>query len=143
MITLTENATKHIGALQREQNAAGKPLRVYVEAGGCSGMEYGMAFDEKKTDDAVIAQDGVDEVNEPLRVYDTSGPDNDDVKAGLPKLRAPWVRRRKGKLVTQLQIARNGEITPEMEFIAIREGLEPEFVRSEVARCRAIIPANI
>ena len=83
------------------------------------------------------------EVNEPLRVYDTSGPDSDDLKAGLPKLRSPWVRGRKGKLVTQLQLAHAGEITPEMEFIAIREGLEPEFVRSEVARCRAIIPANI
>ena len=66
MITLTENATKHIENLQREQNAAGKPLRVYVEAGGCSGMEYGMAFDEKKTDDAVIAQDGVEVVIDPM-----------------------------------------------------------------------------
>jgi len=45
--------------------------------------------------------------------------------------------------VTQLYYARKGEITPEMEFIAIREGMSPEFVRSEVARGRAIIPANI
>ncbi len=45
--------------------------------------------------------------------------------------------------VTQLAYARRGEITPEMEFIAIREGLPAEFVRSEVARGRAIIPANI
>ena len=36
-----------------------------------------------------------------------------------------------------------GEITPEMEFVAIREGVEPEFVREEVAKGRAIIPANI
>jgi phosphomethylpyrimidine synthase len=90
-----------------------------------------------------VSHTGRVEVNEPVRVYDTSGPDNDDLKAGLSKLREPWVRGRNGKLVTQLQLARNGEITPEMEFIAIREGLEPEFVRSEVARCRAIIPANI
>jgi phosphomethylpyrimidine synthase len=90
-----------------------------------------------------VSHTGRVEVNEPVRVYDTSGPDNDDLKAGLPKLRVPWVRGRKGKLVTQLQLARNGDVTPEMEFIAIREGLEPEFVRSEVARCRAIIPANI
>jgi phosphomethylpyrimidine synthase len=90
-----------------------------------------------------VSHTGRVEVNEPFRVYDTSGPDNEDLKAGLPKLRAPWVRGRKGKLVTQLQLARNGEITPEMEFIAVREGLEAEFVRSEVARCRAIIPANI
>ena len=44
---------------------------------------------------------------------------------------------------TQLHYARKGVITPEMEFIAAREGLPAEFVRSEVARGRAIIPANI
>ena len=42
-----------------------------------------------------------------------------------------------------MHYARRGEITPEMEFIAIREGVEPEFVRDEVARGRAIIPANV
>ncbi|HEX6408128.1 MAG TPA: phosphomethylpyrimidine synthase ThiC [Gemmatimonadales bacterium] len=45
--------------------------------------------------------------------------------------------------VTQLHYARRGEVTAEMEFIALREGLPAEFVRSEVARGRAIIPANI
>ncbi|MBA4159936.1 MAG: phosphomethylpyrimidine synthase ThiC, partial [Gemmatimonadetes bacterium] len=45
--------------------------------------------------------------------------------------------------VTQMYYARRGEITPEMEFIALREGMDPEFVRAEVARGRAIIPANI
>jgi phosphomethylpyrimidine synthase len=45
--------------------------------------------------------------------------------------------------VTQMHYARRGEITPEMEFIALREGMSPELVRSEVARGRAIIPANI
>jgi phosphomethylpyrimidine synthase len=45
--------------------------------------------------------------------------------------------------VTQLFYARRGEVTPEMEFVAIREGMTAEFVRSEVARGRAIIPANI
>ncbi len=45
--------------------------------------------------------------------------------------------------VTQMHYARRGIITPEMEFIALREGLTPEFVRSEVARGRAVIPANI
>ena len=45
--------------------------------------------------------------------------------------------------VTELHYARAGEITPEMEFIAIREGLLADFVRDEVARGRAIIPANI
>ena len=84
------------------------------------------------------------EANPAVRVYDTSGPAHTDFKAGLPKLRQPWIAARgAGKVVTQLHYARQGSITPEMEFIAIREGLEPEFVRSEVARGRAIIPANI
>ena len=45
--------------------------------------------------------------------------------------------------ITQLQFARRGEITEEMEFAALREGMPAELVRSEVARGRAIIPANI
>jgi phosphomethylpyrimidine synthase len=48
-----------------------------------------------------------------------------------------------GRCVTQMHYARRGEVTPEMEFVALREGLDPEFVRSEVARGRAIIPANV
>jgi phosphomethylpyrimidine synthase len=94
--------------------------------------------------------------------------DNGDV--GPDKLTPPFPRRprvlraKPGKTVTQLEYARRGEITPEMEFIAIRENMRrealgirdgesfgadipdfvtPEFVRSEVARGRAIIPANI
>jgi len=50
---------------------------------------------------------------------------------------------RGGSTITQLHYARRGETTPEMEFIALREGMPAEFVRSEVARGRAIIPANI
>ena len=53
------------------------------------------------------------------------------------------LRAESGRIVTQLHYARRGEITPEMEFIALREGFPAEFVRSEVARGRAIIPANI
>ena len=88
----------------------------------------------------------------PLRVYDSSGPQGHDPRNGLPAVRAAWIRERdvgttaplRGRsAVTQLRYARLGEITPEMEFAAIREGMEPELVRSEVARGRAIIPANI
>src|SRR5262245_2569230 len=91
-----------------------------------------------------------------IRVYDTSGPQDHAVAGGLPKLREPWVAarlkpsrstdgsaRNGSRCVTQLHYARKGEITPEMEFIAIREGLPAEFVRDEVARGRAIIPANV
>jgi phosphomethylpyrimidine synthase len=123
-----------------------------------------------------------------------------NVQQGLPPLRRPWIlargdveelpglkslttsskipatkplRAKSGKVVTQLQYARQGIVTPEMEFIAIRENLgreqggtgndkrrvrdlggeafganipdyiTPEFVRAEVARGRAIIPANV
>ena len=87
----------------------------------------------------------------PFDVYDTSGPAGHDLHKGLPKLRAPWIARRLANGDTgnrsQMHYARRGEITEEMRFIAIREGLDPvtgpEFVRSEVARGRAIIPANI
>jgi phosphomethylpyrimidine synthase len=48
-----------------------------------------------------------------------------------------------GATVTQMAYARRGEVTPEMEFVAMREGLAPEFVRDEVARGRAVIPANV
>ena len=61
----------------------------------------------------------------------------------FPLLKRKPLRAKKGKNVTQMHYARKGIITPEMEFIAIREGMDPEFVRSEVARGRAIIPSNI
>jgi len=81
---------------------------------------------------------------EVLRVYDTSGPHGVDVREGLPKVRAPWVARRRGSdAITQLQFARRGVVTEEMAFVAVREGFDPDFIRSEVARGRAIIPANI
>lgn len=54
---------------------------------------------------------------------------------GLPKLRADWVEKREArgdKVVTQMHYARAGIITEEMAFAAAREGLDPEFVRSEV-----------
>ncbi|MBZ5515575.1 MAG: phosphomethylpyrimidine synthase ThiC [Acidobacteriia bacterium] len=58
-------------------------------------------------------------------------------------MRSEWVRNRTGPIVTQLHYARQGVVTEEMEFVARREGLAPELVRSEVARGRMIIPANL
>ena len=92
-----------------------------------------------------------------------------DLNRGLPELRRPWILARaeyersaprrvnapglaltrprevlRGKgNVTQMHFARRGEATPEMEFIAIRENVPVEDVVSEVARGRAIIPANV
>jgi len=134
--------------------------------------------------------------NEPVLLYDTTGPYTDpqtpmDLAKGLKPLRLPWIleradveelgsstsvyrqlrerdadldairfqalrrplRAKAGKNVTQMHYAKQGIVTPEMEFIAIRENLgreasgrqpiTPEFVRDEVARGRAVIPANI
>ncbi|NLE60316.1 MAG: phosphomethylpyrimidine synthase ThiC [Planctomycetes bacterium] len=127
-----------------------------------------------------------------ITVYDTSGPYSDpdiaiDTGHGLSPIRRRWVhvrgdtvaagagtgrpvlRAKPGRCVTQMYYARQGIITPEMEFIAIRENqrceatkgsaasqhpgqawgasippvITPEFVRDEVARGRAIIPANV
>jgi len=59
-------------------------------------------------------------------------------------MRAEWVARRAGeKNQSQMSFARRGTTTPEMEHVAKREGLNPIFVREEVARGRMIIPANI
>jgi phosphomethylpyrimidine synthase len=93
--------------------------------------------------------------NAPVTVYDTSGPYTDpavdiDIRKGLPRLREGWVgargdweRSKAGQAVTQLYYARKGIVTPEMEYIAIRERITTEFVRDEVAAGRAVIPSNI
>jgi phosphomethylpyrimidine synthase len=67
-------------------------------------------------------------------------PGHSDLDTPLP-IRRQVLKGRSN--VTQLHYARKGLVTPEMEFIALRENVAPEFVRSEVARGRAIIPANI
>ena len=69
---------------------------------------------------------------------------NGTLGAGTADLRRSRpLRARAGKTVTQLHYARRGEITPEMAFVALREGVEDEFVRSEIASGRAILPANV
>ncbi|MBZ0153871.1 MAG: phosphomethylpyrimidine synthase ThiC [Planctomycetes bacterium] len=81
-----------------------------------------------------------------VRVYDTTGPQGHDVRQGLPKRRQPWIDarvQRGDRNFSQMHYARRGIVTEEMRFVAIREHVDPEFVRSEIARGRAIIPANI
>ena len=83
-----------------------------------------------------------------LVVYDTSGPYTEpaieiDLQKGIPRLRSQWKFQRSGKNISQMHYARKGIITPEMEYVAIRENTSVEFVRDEVARGRAIIPSNI
>src|SRR5688572_17046306 len=79
-------------------------------------------------------------------LYDTAGPQGHDLRAGLPKLHSPWIEKRRArgdKNFSQMHYARRGEITEEMRFVALRENVAPELVRDELARGRAIIPANI
>ncbi|MCU5114396.1 phosphomethylpyrimidine synthase ThiC [Bacillus wiedmannii] len=76
-------------------------------------------------------------------------PEDDGVKVALkhtpvfPQMDRQPLRAKHGANVTQMHYARNGIITSEMEYVAIREGVEPEFVRKEIAEGRAILPANI
>jgi phosphomethylpyrimidine synthase len=128
-------------------------------------------FDQAFPQSRKVYVDGPDGVHVPMReitltkgagtlaLYDTSGPRGCTPEVGLPAIRRPWIhgrgdvtevglaprrlRAKAGLAVTQLHYARRGEITPEMEFVAIRESLPADFVRAEVARGRAIIPANI
>ena len=81
-------------------------------------------------------------------MYDTSGPQGHDVTGGLPKLRAPWVASRRatargGQAVTQLHYARAARSRPRWSSSRFARGCRPDFVRDEIARGRAIIPANV
>jgi len=123
--------------------------------------------------------DGTSKENPPIPVYDTSGPYSDDnyqidLNNGINKIRKDWISSREEKFkdnCTQMHLAKKGTITPEMEYVAIRENIlldriandkeykhlmgqkdgdyfrehtliTPEFVRKEVAEGRAVIPVN-
>ncbi|MGG2094530.1 phosphomethylpyrimidine synthase ThiC [Bacillus sp. S13(2024)] len=76
-------------------------------------------------------------------------PEDDGVKTAanhtpiFPQMGRKPLRAKAGENVTQMHYARKGIITSEMEYVAIREGVEAEFVRQEIAEGRAILPANI
>ena len=163
-------------------------------------FDINVAMREISLSDTLVNFNGkeIRQVNNPVTVYDTSGPYTDenvkiDISKGLHSLRSEWIAKRDdteklnevssdygkqrlqnkeldeirfsylhkplkakaGKNITQLHYARKGIITPEMEYIAIRENqridelynsksyITPEFVRQEVAAGRAVIPANI
>ena len=184
---------KKNGSETAVDTAQASSRRVYVE--GEMHRDVRVPFREIQLSPSA-GPDGKLQANPALRIYDCSGPWGDpdyhgDLEQGLPALRKEWIlarhdveevsgngksgarplRAKPGNAVTQLYYARQGIITPEMEFIAIRENLgrktgngaveprrnlggnsfgaaipgeiTPEFVRDEVARGRAIIPANI
>jgi phosphomethylpyrimidine synthase len=91
----------------------------------------------------ILARGDVEELATPSSTYRQQRQADPTLAAiRFAALRLPR-RAKSGKTVTQMHYARRGEVTPEMEFIALREGVTPEFVRDEVARGRAILPANI
>ena len=78
----------------------------------------------------------------PIDVYDPAGPRGVDPHLGLPKLRQPWIEKRQARGDTnfsQMHYARRGEITEEMRYVALREGVTTDFVRDEVADRKSVV----
>jgi len=91
----------------------------------------------------IVGRTDVEELPGPTSAYRRQR-DDDPTLGGVrfASVRRP-LRAKPGRCVTQMHYARRGEITAEMEFIALREGMSADVVRDEVARGRAIIPSNI
>src|SRR5215471_12772284 len=66
VLTLTENAAAEIKSLLGKPENSGKTLRVFVEQGGCSGMQYSMVFDEQRPDDLAAEMHGVSVLVDPF-----------------------------------------------------------------------------
>ncbi|MFQ5762554.1 MAG: iron-sulfur cluster insertion protein ErpA [Candidatus Bathyarchaeia archaeon] len=65
-INLSEGAAKKVAEFSEKQGKNGNPLRIWVSGGGCSGFQYGLAFDEKKEDDLLVSSSGVQVVVDPV-----------------------------------------------------------------------------
>jgi len=91
----------------------------------------------------ILGRADVDELSGPSSLYRRDR-ESDPALGGVrfASVRRP-LRAKTGRRVTQMHYARRGEVTPEMEFVALREGVAPERVRDEIARGRAILPANV
>jgi iron-sulfur cluster assembly accessory protein len=92
IIAVTARAAEEIAALMALPENAGKALRVYVEQGGCSGMQYGMVFDEKRDGDLTGGRDGAGVYVDPISAQYLRGTVidfSDDLTAGGFKLKNP------------------------------------------------------
>ena len=133
-VTLTPTT----GRFGQEENA---PLSIYDTSGPYSDADA--SLDLRKGLPAlrgewIMARGDVEEYEGygvPLRGKNVAQP--------FPGLTRKPLRGKDGKAPTQMRYAREGIVTPEMEFIGIREGIDPDYVRQEVALGRAIIPSNI
>ncbi|MEW9502563.1 phosphomethylpyrimidine synthase ThiC [Jeotgalibacillus marinus] len=135
------------GTFGEEENL---PVRVYDTSGPYTDLNY--SVDITKGLPAIRSpwiheRADVEEYEaREIKPEDNGYKDENDPRAHhniFPGLKRKPLRAKKGENVTQLHYARKGIITPEMEFIALRENMKPEFVRDEVAKGRAIIPNNI
>jgi iron-sulfur cluster assembly protein len=66
VITLTESAAEEVKSMRAQPENKDKTLRVYVEQGGCSGMQYSMVFDEQRPDDVCVEMHGVSVLVDPF-----------------------------------------------------------------------------
>ncbi len=133
-VTLTPTS----GRFGQEENA---PLSIYDTSGPYSdpdaSLDLGNGLPALRRE-WIMARGDVEEYDGygvPLRGKNVAQP--------FPGLTRKPLRGKDGKAPTQIRYAREGIVTPEMEFIGIREGIDPEYVREEIARGRAIIPSNI
>ena len=90
----------------------------------------------------ILEREDVEETaGRPARLEDEGR--HEHAEASFPTPRQRPLRAKPGRNATQLHYARRGIVTPEMEFVALRENVEPEFVRREIAVGRAILPNNL
>ncbi|MCW8784908.1 MULTISPECIES: phosphomethylpyrimidine synthase ThiC [Bacillus] len=131
------------GAFGEEENA---PVRVYDTSGPYTDPDVQIDIHEglgALRTKWITGRGDVEEYNGRTVRPEDNGYKKEGRTAEYPGLQRKPLRAKPGKNVTQLHYARKGIITPEMEFIAIREHVSPEFVREEVASGRAIIPSNV
>ncbi len=92
-VGLTASAAAEVKSMQASKpEDAGKPLRVYVEKGGCSGMQYSMLFDEVRDGDLIVERDGVQVVVDKFSLDFLNGAvvdHSDDLTGGGFKIRNP------------------------------------------------------
>jgi len=135
------------GTFGEEENL---PVRVYDSSGPYTDSQFSVDITKGLPNlrhNWIREREDVEEyVGREIKPEDNGFKDDHDPRANhkvFPGLNRKPLRAKKGQNVTQLHYAKKGIITPEMEFIAIRENMKPEFVREEVAKGRAIIPSNI
>ncbi|MGV4321114.1 phosphomethylpyrimidine synthase ThiC [Bacillus mojavensis] len=131
------------GSFGEEENA---PVRVYDTSGPYTDPDVKINIQEglkPLRHKWITGRGDVEEYDGRAVKPEDNGYKKANPNVSYPGLKRKPLRAKAGQNVTQMHYAKKGIITPEMEFIAIREHVSPEFVRDEVASGRAIIPANI